>query len=45
MKKWFLFWALVAVVFYGIYSYTIDAVEQFNADIGIAIERVAGRRN
>jgi hypothetical protein len=45
MKKWFVFWALVVAGLYGIYSYTIDAVDQFNANVGTAIERVAGRRN
>lgn len=45
MKKWFMLWALVIMGLYGLYTYTSDAVEQLNADIGTSIERVAGRRN
>lgn len=45
MKKWFLLWTLIAMGLYGLYIYTADAVEKFNTDLGISIERVAGRRN
>ena len=45
MKKWFALWMVVAAILYGVYSYTVDAAEKFNTDIGVTIERVAGRRN
>ena len=45
MKKWFLFWVVVVVGLYGLYTYTVNVAEKFNTDVGTAIERVAGRRN
>lgn len=45
MKKWFILWMVVVAVLYGVYSYTVDAAEKFSVDLGVTIERVAGRRN
>lgn len=45
MKKWFIVWAIVVAGLYGLYNYTVNAADKFNADLGVTIERVAGRRN